>query len=1034
MIRNKIKSILLLPLLILAFTLSVAAQDTVKVTGKVIESGSSLPLQSVLISISGENTTSNEDGTFQIEVANTDAAMVVQLPGYKTRQLRLNGRTDISISLVKNENRSFDDEVVSPTGTTSMRDITQSSSYLNSREISMKANSSLDQVMQGKLMGTQVISGSGMPGSKAYVTVRGLSSLYGSNEPLLMIDGMIHPLDYGNQSVIEGFSLNPFDVIDVDDVESISVLSDGNSYMGSNGANGILYVNLEKKGETSSRIAFNAYGGIAVAPKRMNLLDGQEFNSLLAEQISQSGMSQEEIDFRYSFLNAEENSEDYYRYNNNTNWQDEIYRVGIIQKYHMFLKGGDDIATYNISTGYLMHDGILKNTHYDRFNVRINGKVNITDKFTVLPNTKVSLSDSYLMEQGPTMATNPILAAQAKAPIMAPNKFDSDGTELEFIDDLGAFNASNPAAITKNLEGTNRNYHFITSVKAIYAFNRNLSLSTFLGIDFNNSRDNIFIPDVGLTKIDSAYNASKALVNEFRSTQNQNELTYNKSFNGTSNLKLQVGHRYMNNFIGYDDATDLNSATDDFRSLGQGAYNSELRTVGGLSRVVKWVSYYTIANYNLKDKYYLTAALSYDINSNIHQNSRANFYPSLSGAWRLSSEPFLSGNKMIDDLKIRASFSQAGNMNNTMYDYSKLYYRGIQMNLVNLVARESIPNPDMELEKKTTINVGADVSMLNQTLTFSANYFYSLVDNMVIDQTIAPAFGFTSYYNNGGSLVNNGVELAFNYRQQFGSVNWKIGGTASFIDNKVNSLDFMLDGMDKIVHDGQGYQLVTQAGSPLYAYYGYETDGLYNSDDEASKVTGPNGQRGQAGDIRFVDQDNNGIINEYDKTEIGSPIANLFGGLYTAVEWGNFEFKADFSFNSGNDLYNYTKRLGQSMELGYNQHSEVLNHWTESNTNTDIPRIAVGDPYGNNVFSDRWIEKGDYVRLKNLTVSYKYPEDSPYFSNLTFYVTATNLLTVSPYSGLDPEFMYINNPLYLGTDYGKIPQPKTFVIGVKLAL
>jgi len=1010
------------------------AQNPYTVTGVVKEAISNSPLESVLVSIAGENARTNEKGEFEISVTDPDAYMVVQTPGYTTRLLKLNKQTRFSIAMVSTSVKSVDDQIPAPLGNVSIRNMTQAGSYIFPNDINQKANSSLDQVMQGKLIGTQVTMGSGMPGSKSFINIRGLSSLYGRNEPLVMIDEMIHPIHYANFSAIDGFTINPLDIVDVDDVESVSVFNDGNSYLGSWGSNGVIYINLEQKRETSSSIIVNAYGGISFSPKRQSLLDAQGFKSLLNEQISQSGMSENEINSRFSFLNAAENTEDYHRYNNNTDWQNEIYRVGVVQKYHIFLKGGDDIATYNISTGYLSHEGILANTRYDRFNLRVNGKINITDKFSVLPNTKVSLSDSYLMEQGYNISTNPILAAQFKSPLMAPMKIDADGKELEFIDDIGAFNVSNPSAIVNNLEATNRNYHFITSVKGKYVFNRNLNISTLVGIDFNNSRDNIFIPDVGLSRIDSAYNSSRALVNEYRSTQNQNQLNYSNSFDSRNNLDVKIGHRYVENSYEYDKASDLNSTTDDFKSLGQGASNQELRTISGESRVVKWVSYYATADYNYADKYYVSVALSYDANSMLNKNARYNFYPSVSAAWRVSSESFLAGKTWLDDLKIRASYSQTGNLNNFAYDYSHLYYQGLKQDNISVVVRESVPNPEMEMEKQTTLNVGADMVLLGQKMNLSLNLFNSTVDNLVTRQRIAPAYGYTSYYNNAGSLRNMGAELQFNYRQKLGALTWNVGGNFSFIDNQVTSLDFILEGEDKIVHEVEGVNLVTKAGEPLYSYFGFKTDGIFNDDAEAAQYIGPNGQKGKAGDIRYVDQDGNKVINDLDKTIIGSPIAPIFGGIYTSFGLGNFEIKADFSFSSGNDMYNHINKSGQSMELGYNQQSIVNNRWTPENTNTNIPGISVGDPYGNNAFSDRWLEKGDYARLSSLTVSYKYPSTNKLFGNLTLYLTATNVFTLTSYSGLDPESMLYNDPLYLSNDYGKMPQPKLVVIGVKLGL
>jgi TonB-linked SusC/RagA family outer membrane protein len=1034
MIKNSSKSILFfIPLLFLC-SLSISAQELHKIKGVIKEATSNKPLQSVLVSIAGASSSSDENGKFEIDVVDPNEIMVVQIPGFTTRLINLNGRKTLNIFMVRKEFKSIDDEIPTPLGFVAVRDLTQSGSHLTSLEMSQKTKSSFDQLLQGRFGGTQVINGSGMPGSKNFINIRGLSSLYGRNEPLVIIDDMIHPIHFANYSAINGFSHNPFDVIDVDDVASVSVLTDGNASLGSIGSNGTIYVNLEQKGETSSRIVFNAYSGIAFTPKRQDLLDADGFKKLFNDQVTQLGLSQDEINSRYPYLNAAENTEDYYRYNNNTDWQNEIYRIGILQKYHLFLKGGDDIATYNISTGYLNHEGILKNTSYDRFNLRVNGKINITDKFSVLPNTKLSLSNSRLMEQGYVAASNPILAAQFKSPLMGPKKFDVQGNELETIDDIGVFNNSNPTAIVSNVEAENKNYHFITSVKAQYVFNGNLSISTFIGINFNNSRDNIFIPNVGLSRIDSAYNSSKVMVNEFRSTQNQNQLNYKKVFDNKSTLNAKIGHRYVNNSYEYDKGSDLNSSTDDFKSLGQGASNPELRTIVGENRTVKWVSYYATADYNYSGKYYLSAAFSYDANSLLNKNSRYNFYPSLSGAWRLSAEPFMADKTWVDDLKIRASFSQAGNMNNFAYDYSHLYLRGRSLSTSGVLVRESIPNTNMEMEKQTSINLGADLTLFAQKLNLSLNLFNSMVNNLIIRQKLAAAYGYTSYYSNSGALRNMGAELSFDYRQDFNKITWNIGGMVSLIDNKITSIDFMLDDENMIISEVEGANLVTKVGEPMYSYFGLKTNGIFNNNEEALQYIGPNGQRGKAGDIRYIDLNNDNIINNADKQIIGSPIAPIFGGMYTSLAFGNFEMKADFAFSTGNKLYNYVNKLGQSMEFGNNQQAIVSNRWTSDNTNTNIPALSIGDKYGNNVFSDRWLEDGSFVRMSSFTVSYKYPSSTKLFDNLTVYISANNLFTLTSYSGLDPEFMLYNDPLYLGNDYGKMPQAKSVVIGLKLGL
>ncbi|MGC9341395.1 MAG: SusC/RagA family TonB-linked outer membrane protein [Bacteroidales bacterium] len=1014
------------------------AQDTeTEVSGVIVESGTGSPLALVSISVvsTGNSSGTNENGEFTITVPNLQAELIINLPGYNLRNVYLNGRDYVKISLVPSQFKSLNTNYNTPLGQATLKNQVFPVTALDESDIKNTKASSFDQVLQGKAPGLRVIHQSGMPGQRTFMNIRGISSLFGETEPLLFIDGMIHDYAYAKSSLMEGFALNPFDIVDINDISDISVIRDGVSYLGAAGSNGIIYVNTEEKEETSSAIKFSAYGGIAMTPAKQDLLNADQFRNYFVDVLGSQGYDAGEINTMYPWLSGPETAENYYKYNNSTDWQDEIFKPATIQKYHFFLKGGDDIATYNISTGYLSHKGIYENSKYTRFNLRINGRINISDKFSVTPNAKLSLADTEIANHGPNAWKNPILSSLLKPPIMAPNARDeSTGVELNYLDNEGdIFKVSNPTALIENALGANRNYHFLSSVTANYNFNEHFNLSTLVGINFNNARENIFLPDNGIVQVDSAFNSPGDFVYEFRSTQNHTMLTYTNKTESGHSVIANAGFRYMENNYKYNLSIDLNTPSDDFRSLGDGAQFSFLRSTTGDNRGLSWISYFGNLDYSFRDKYFLSTNLSYDGNSATNENNRYNFYPSVGAAWRLSSENFLNQASWLADLKLRGSYSVSGNMFSTIYDYSKLYYTNRRLNGEGVLTREVIPNEDLELEKKTSINAGLDLSLFNQNVNVHFDYYTASVNNLVVEQELPSSFGFTSYYDNGGELSLSGIELAADTRLQAGDFVWQLGGTMTKESSEVTSLSFLNPETEFIVHSIPGAQLITSEGNPVNAYYGYQTAGLISA-SEAGTIIGPKGVPMLEGDIKYVDVDQNNIIDDLDKQIIGDPNPDLFGRVFTSFTFKNLELSASIFYSMGNEAFNYMKYKTEAMNSYDNQSTAVLERWTPENTDATLPRISYGDPTGNTVFSDRWIEDASFIRLDKLTLSYTLEALPGIYRGVVVYVTATNLLTITDYSGYDPDFIFVNSPYYMGVDYGKMPQTRSFIIGVKLDL
>jgi hypothetical protein len=326
------------------------------------------------------------------------------------------------------------------------------------------------------------------------------------------------------------------------------------------------------------------------------------------------------------------------------------------------------------------------------------------------------------------------------------------------------------------------------------------------------------------------------------------------------------------------------------------------------------------------------------------------------------------------------------------------------------------------------------MTVFKQAANIHFDYFESKVDNLIIQQELPSTFGYTNYYDNGGKLGSKGFELSADTRFHFGKVVWTIGASVSKQLTTVNSLTFINPDVSSIITPVAGGEYITSVGNALNAFYGFQTNGIYATDAEASQITGPNGIAMQAGDVKYVDQNGDKVINDADKKIIGNPNPKLFGGFNTGLSYKNFELTAYFTYSSGNDLYNYVRYKTEGMDDYSNQSTTVLDRWRSSNPSSTMPKTSYGDPRGNTAFSDRWIEDGSYLRLKQLSLAYTFPSKTGLYKGLTLYVTGTNLLTFTKYTGYDPDFLYSNNPFYMGIDYGKIPQSKSFIIGLKLDL
>jgi|GEM_PF-281016 len=1036
-----------------------AQESQVSLSGKILESGTGRAIEWCVVSVSSnsESTITDSVGHFTINLPTPNEKIMVSYPGYFSTELYVNGASDMMIYLNGSSEiviyltqitlKSDEEEYNSLLGAEKVKNATNSVSLASNSIFDNTSASSFEQTLNGKIPGLQIIEHSGMPGHNSWINLRGVSSIFGRNEPLVFIDGMIHEINYSKNQIIEGHLLNPMDLIDVDDLVDISVIKAGEGYLGSAGSNGVLTINTEQNKVTSTAIIFKMYGGIAFPNLNQDVMNADQFKPYFTDLYNSNPLNTIDIDTKYPWLNGDpSSSNEYYRFNNNTDWQKEIGSPSGLQKYYIFIKGGDDIATYNISSGYTRQGGAYDNWTASRYNLRLNGIINITNKLSVVPNIKLALSQNKLSNMGPTDERNPITSSLLKPALMTPHSRSSiDGTFLFPYDDAGdpndPFNVSNAGVLIDKAIGQTRDFQTVASVKIGYAFTPNLSLANLTGVSVNNDRQTIFIPDRGVVQLttgipntDSAYNNSMDMVTESRSFQNHTTLTFKKTYDNNHNVRLIGGMRVMKNQYKNNIGISLNSPSDEFSSLGSSDEYKYLQSGSGELSELKWVSYFGDFNYNFQEKYYARVSMSYDGSSSFNKENRYNFYPSVFGAWRVSSEDFMNNISWINDLKVRGSYSQTGNMFSKAYIMSKDTYTGYRYDQVGTPIKDYITNDELASERKSTINAGIDISVGKKAYNFQIDYHHSVVNNLIINQTLPYQYGFTDYLDNGGAMTISGLELGANGRFYFGNAVLILDAAVTYQSSKIKSFDFIDSNTEFLTRQVEGAEYIASVDNPVNAFYGYKTNGVYNSDAEANGIIGPNGKPMGAGDVIFVDMDGNNIINEKDKQIIGNPNPDLFGSFTAALGIKRFEISALFNYSIGNEMFNYVRSRTTAMDSYASQSPDVLDRWTPANIEAELPKATWGDPNGNNVFSDRWIEDASFLRIKQLMVSYTTPNIGSFNKETKFYITGTNLLTFTKYSGNDPETMYQSNPYYMGIDYGKLPLAPSVIIGIQFSL
>jgi TonB-linked SusC/RagA family outer membrane protein len=1015
------------------------------VTGKVTDAASGRPLRGIRVTYKDFSAAiTDSTGTFTLRVPTTNAAILLEGDGFQTKEVALRGQTDVKAALYEDTYTSFYDQATHPMGLVMKNKSPFAGTSVQTGGNWGRPGETPSSYLQGRVAGLNAIRRSGTPNIGATLFLRGISSLYATNQPLVIVDGIIFNNEDHGGSVISNHYTDPLSTIDVRDIDNITVLKDGSSIYGTKGANGVIIITTSRARELGTKIDFALYGGINFTPSTLPVMNAYDYRVYLSEMLKSKGLTDAAIQ-DLPYMNDNPNNPDYYRYHNNTDWQKEVLNQSYGKNVYLKVTGGDNIAKYALSLGYMRNDGIIRNTDLTRYNMRFNGDLNLSRRMKATTNLSFTFNEQNLRDQGTSTKTNALLVALTKSPLLRIKDVSEKGIESPAFADRDTFGNSNPLVLTDVAQGLNKSYRFLGSIGFDYEISKHWSASTTIGVTNDKVRENFFIPRKGVTSdtltTDIAYSRLGSQVNSLFSLYNDTRLTFSKRFQNVHELSSRLGIRYLYSKTEQDFGLGFNSAIDELVSVGNGV--NSLRRIGGNVGESNWLNTYFNTDYSYADKYFVSLNVAMDGSSRFGKNvkdaltingNKFAVLPSLAVAWLISSERSVQG-LGFDMLKLRASYGLAGNDDIGNYTARQTY---VSQNLLGVqgLVRGGFGNNQLQWEKLKKLNIGLDGSVLNERVSFSIDGYWNKTDKMIVFESTPVASGFSYAITNSGAMSTNGIEAAVNVRiLNKTSLKWDAGFAIGTYRSKVDKLP-----NDRILTSFGNATYVTMVDHDPNLFYGYKTNGVYATDAIASQeglsIRNANGTLSSftGGDVRFQDMNNDKIIDELDRTIIGNPNPDFFGSAFSKVEYKGFTLDALFTFSVGNDAYNYTRNHLESMSGFENQTEAVLNRWRANGHQTSVPKATWGDPMGNTRFSDRWIEKASYFRMRTATLSYNVPFSSGFLKYAVVYVTGNNIFTLTEYKGYDPEFSPTESIFGQGVDNALEPQHRSVTIGVRIGL
>jgi TonB-linked SusC/RagA family outer membrane protein len=1007
------------------------------VSGQVLDAkGQGLPGVTVLVAGTTLGGATNSDGTFVIENVPAGAhTLIISSVGLVTARVPITvaeGQpTRVAATTLAEDTQALSEVVVVGYGTQNRQELTTAISSVGGQALARQTVAGFDQALQGQVAGVQVTAPSGAPGSGINVRIRGNNSFSLTNSPLYVIDGIPVLPTYDQEVGVGNQKPNPLNTINPSDIESIDVLKDAAAaaIYGLRASNGVVVITTKRGKAGKPEISLSAYVGTQELRKKIDLLNSSQFAQYFNEAQLAGGRDITNPTQGFPDLN---NLPPY-----NTDWQDAIYRKAGQQNYQLAMRGGSDKTKYYVSGGYFKQNGIILNSDFDRFTFKLNLDQQMTDRFRIGTSLNLSRTNNNNSVRSELGLGNSGVVAGALAYIPTVPVRTADGRY-----------STNPFTLLDNPVGNlleTRNKSNITQViGSVYGeldVLKNLTLRSQVGIDYRDQIENQFITrDYPGTSSSANRGSARTGTNQQTIWLVENTLTYRPGLGDRHDLTLLLGQsaQASDRFTSGASVTNFSSNAVPYLTGGT-VYNapSSFQDQWGL------LSFFGRAIYNYDQRYLFTASLRADGASRFAPGNKFGYFPAVSAGWRVSKETFFPQEGVVSDLKVRASYGAVGNSEIAPYDRFTLYNVGSNYastgGIAGGIAPGRVGNPDVKWESTYQLNAGIDLGLIKDRVVLTFDAYRKRTSDLLTQVPLPTSTGINplQVIGNIGEIENKGIELGLNttnVRNPDGFT-WTTNFNISFNRNKVIDLGTLRNDQGLEVDRQTIYTYsILQKGQPLSAFYGYKVQSIFQSADEITKApTQPNSPK--PGDIRFVDVNSDGKIDASDRTIIGNPNPKFTGGITNTLAYKGIELSFFFQSSYGNDIYNQNRQTIEGMNGPYNQTTAVLNRWTPTNTNTNIPRAVTGDPNGNaSRVSDRFIEDGSYLRLKNLTLGYTLPSgllQPAHISNIRVYVTGQNLITWTKYSGYDPEVSADPfSSTAFGRDLGVYPQARTYTVGL----
>lgn len=895
----------------------------------------------------------------------------------------------------------------------------------------------------------------------AYMLLNGINSLNANAQPLVVLDGVILDMQYNRSALHNGFYNNLLANLSVEDIASVSVLRNGTAIYGAKGANGVILIQTKRNQSYDTHIDVSIAGKMEQTPNLPDMMNASEYRGYVSELLGSTKTKLNE----FKFLRNEPSYYYYRIYHNETDWTKQVYNEAFTQNYSINVQGGDDIANYHLSLGYAQADATLKKNDFSRFNLRLNSDVKLNNRIKVRLDASYSDVNRNMRDDGVSSnvddntITSPGFLSLIKSPFLSPYAYDTQGRLSSFLaeaddylDEVIGTDASlaNPSAILKYGDAKNKNRfgnRMVTlGITPSFDLGHGLNLSEAFSFIMFNTDENYFLPVTGVPEYEVegvGYVSNLVASNSAHQYLTTSDLRLSwDGQQGAHQWNLMGGWRFnlsrysLNAMRGYTSGND--KSPDMSTSLSYKATSGE-------NEKVTTLTYYVQGDYNWAGKYFANAGMSMEANSRFGKDADApiklggvvwGLFPSVNASWVMSNEDWFPHNPWLNYLRLNLGWDLSGN-DDLDLNASKTYFKAVNMfSAIDGSVIGNIGNTTLKWETTNRISWGIDMNLLENRVALSAHFFKSKTDDLLALKQLSFLTGIENNWTNEGSLENNGFDINANIKLlNKRNWQWELGLSVGHYKNKVTQLN-----AGSLETNLYGATLLTQVGQPVGVFYGYRTQGVFSTTAEADAAalylrdkTGT-AQYFAAGDMKFVDQNNDHEINDKDRVIIGNPNPDLYGNLSTHVQYKKLALDVAFNYSLGNDVYNYQRSILECGSRFYNQTTALLGRWSSEGQVTSIPRISYEDSMGNARFSDRWIEDGSYLRLKNITLSYKWDFNYRFLQGVTLWGSAANLFTLTKYLGSDPEFSASNNILSQGIDAGLLPASRSFSVGLKINL